>query len=168
MGGRHGARTYRAREEGLLVVRQRLQQYADRGVFRGFAEESPWRGRHRFKFLWLSNSAFRLHYSPKSGEFVVRNLLPNVPVHSDVGKDLRGFLKGLTSLDVPEHRRIDQRRVEVRSYVRSGVFSIVVTAKKNQHGYAVRRVINLIQEVFVRLHTYFPEYMWENFDAPQE
>ena len=89
-------------------------------------------------------------------------------MHSDVGKDLRGFLKGLTSLDVPEHRRIDQRRVEVRSYVRSGVFSIVVTAKKNQHGYAVRRVINLIQEVFVRLHTYFPEYMWENFDAPQE
>ena len=168
MGGRHGARSYTPREDGVVVVRQRLQEYADRGVFRGFTEESLWRGRHRFKFLWLANSAFRLHYSPKSGEFVLRDLLPNVPVHSDVGKDLRGFLKGLTSLDVPEHRRIDRRRIDIRSYVRRGDFSIVVTAKKNEHGYAVQRSVNLIHEVFVRLHTYFPEYMWENFDAPQE
>ena len=116
----------------------------------------------------MANSAFRLHYSSESGEFILHDLLPNVQVYSDVGKDLRGFLKGLTRKDVPEHRRIDPRRIDVRSYVRRGVFSIAVTAKKNQHGYAVQRSVNLIHEVFVRLHTYFPEYMWENFDAPQE
>ncbi|MEE2613434.1 MAG: hypothetical protein VX975_06395 [Acidobacteriota bacterium] len=36
----------------LAVVRERLQGYADRGVFRGFSEQSPAAGRYRFRFSW--------------------------------------------------------------------------------------------------------------------
>ena len=32
----------------------------------------------------------------------------------------------------------------------------------------MNRAVNLVHEIFMHLHTYFPEYMWENFDAPQE
>ena len=49
-----------------------------------------------------------------------------------------------------------------------GVMSVEVVAKAGQHGYGVNRAVNLVHEIFVHLQTYFPEYMWESFDAPQE
>ena len=168
MGGRHGGRSRAARrEDGLAAVRERLQGYADRGVFRGFSEEPTRGGRHRFKFLWL-NTTFVLSYVPVTGALFFRELLPNVSARSSVGIALRSFVKSRAGLNVPDHRRIDPRRAAVQGYVRSGAFSVVITAKKNYHGYGVHRAVNLIQEIFVQLHTYFPEYMVENFDAPQE
>ena len=149
-------------------MRERLQGYADRGVFRGFAEAPARGGRHRFKFLWLTATPFVLSYVPTTGAFVFRDLLPNVPARSPVGVALRCFVGSRTGRDLPEHRRIDPRRAAVRGYVRGGAFSVALTAERNHHGYGVHRAVNLIHEIFMQLHTYFPEYMWENFDASQE
>ena len=49
-----------------------------------------------------------------------------------------------------------------------GSASIELVATRNHHEYGVNRVVNLTHEIFLYLHTYQPEYMWENFDAPQE
>ena len=168
MGGRHGGRSRVIREDGLMAVRDRLQQYADRGVFRGLAEESVRAGRHRFRFLWLTSTPFTLVYAPATGAFVFPKLLPNVPPRSSVGVAIRRFVVSRNTYDLPEHRRVDPDRATVACYVKHGSLSVRIVAKANQHGYAARRAVNLIHEIFMQLQTYFPEYMWENFDASQD
>ena len=155
-------------EEGLAEVRARLQAYADRGVFRGFAEQPARRGRRRFSFLWLAPSALTLSYDPSTGALTFRDLLPNVPARSPLAVALRRFVRGRTAAGLPEHRRVDPRRADLRCSIRRGVMSVEVVAKPGQHGYGVNRAVNLVHEIFVHLQTYFPEYMWESFDAPQE
>ena len=168
MGGRHGGRSRVSGKEGLTAVRKRLQSYADRGVFRGLAEEPLGRSRYRFKFLWLTPAPFTLVYVPKSGSIVIQDLLPNVGPRTAVRKEIRAFILSRTDSALPKHRRIDARAATVTCEVRGGLLSVKLVAKRRDHDYAVNRAVNLIHEIFVQLHTYFPEYMWENFDVPEE
>ena len=79
------------------MVRARLQGYADRGVFRGFSEQAPTGGRHRFRFSWLGSRPLALGYAPETGTFVFRNLLPNVQARSPLYRDLQAFVAGRAS-----------------------------------------------------------------------
>ena len=154
--------------EDLAEVRARLQEYAERGVFRGLAERPARRGRYEFTFRWLAPAPFTLRYDPASGTLAFRDLLPNVPARSSLADGLRRFVRGRSSVELPAHRRVDPERADVRCFVRRSALSIEVVAREDHHGYGVNRAVNLVHEIFVHLHTYFPEYMWENFDAPQE
>ena len=167
---RRGVRTLRRAppHDGVAQVRARLQQYAERGVFRGLAERPARRGRYEFTFRWLAPSPFTLRYDPRTGALAFRDLLPNVPARSSLAGALRRFVRGRASAGLPAHRRVDPERADVRCFVRQAAFSLEVVAREQHHGYGVNRAVNLVHEIFMHLHTYFPEYMWENFDAPQE
>ena len=154
--------------DGLAEVRARLQEYAERGVFRGLAERPARRGRHEFTFRWLAPSPFTLRYDSASGTLAFRDLLPNVPARSPLAGALRRFVRGRAAAELPPHRRVDPERADVRCFVRRSALSLEVVAREHHHGYGVNRAVNLVHEIFMHLHTYFPEYMWENFDAPQE
>ena len=155
-------------EDGAATVRARLQAYADRGVFRGFAEQPARGGRRRFTFLWLAPAPFTLTYHPATGALAFRDLLPNVPARSPLAGALRRFVRERESEALPEHRRVDPDRAAVGCSVRRGALSVEVLARPGHHGYGVNRAVNLVHEIFVHLQVRFPEYMWENFDAPQE
>lgn len=150
------------------MVRERLQSYADRGVFRGFSEQPPIAGRHRFRFSWLGTQPLLLGYTPTTGTFVFRNLLPNVTARSSLHRDLQTFVDGRASPRLPAHRRVDRRRARVRCRLSRRAVSLKLVATRNHHEYGVTRVVNLVHELFVYLHAYFPEYMWENFDVREE
>jgi hypothetical protein len=152
----------------LAVVRERLQGYADRGVFRGFSEQAPTGGRHRFRFSWLGTRPLSLGYTPETGTFVFRNLLPNVRARSPLHRDLQAFVADRASPRLPAHRRVDRRRARVRCPLSRGAMSLELVATRNHHEYGVNRVVNLVHEIFLYLHAYQPEYMWENFDVPEE
>lgn len=170
MEGRPGERKERSvvRHEGLADVRARLQEYAERGVFRGLAERPARRGRREFTFRWLAPAPFTLSYDPASGTLAFRDLLPNVPARSKLAAALRRFIRERASAELPPHRRVDPARAGVRCFVRRSALSLEVIAREHHHGYGVNRAVNLVHEIVMHLHTYFPEYMWENFDAPQE
>ena len=155
-------------KNGAAAVRERLQAYADRGVFRGFAERPGRGGRRRFTFLWLSPSPFTLTYDPATGALTFRDLLPNVPARSPLAVALRRFVRERASEALPEHRRVDPARAYVGCSIRRGALTVEVVARPGHHGYGVNRAVNLVHEIFVHLQIRFPEYMWENFDAPQE
>ncbi|HIE93982.1 MAG TPA: hypothetical protein EYQ83_14370 [Acidobacteria bacterium] len=155
-------------EQSLAVVRERLQTYADRGVFRGFSEQAPRGGRHRFRFSWLGVRTLSLDYTPKTGTFLFRNLLPGIPARSSLARDLQGFVAGRASPRLPPHRRVDRRRARIGCVPSRGAVSVELVATRNHHEYGVNRVVNLAHEIFLYLHTYQPEYMWKHFDAPQE
>ena len=82
--------------------------------------------------------------------------------------DLQAFVAGRASPRLPPHRRVDRRRTRIRCVSARKTVSVELVATRNHHEYGVNRVINLVHEIFLYLHTYRPEYMWEHFDAPQE
>ena len=168
VGGGAPAPPAASEEDGPAAVRERLQAYADRGVFRGFAEQPARRGRRRFTFLWLAPTPFTLTYDAASGALAFRDLLPNVPARSPLAGALRSFIRGRASAELPEHRRVDPARAAVGCSIRRGALSVEVVARPGHHGYGANRAVNLVHEIFVHLQVRFPEYMWENFDAPQE
>lgn len=165
-GGR--PRVRRTPEQSLALVRQRLQAYADRRVFSGFSEGRPVAGRHRFRFSWLGTEPLTLDYTPASGTFVFRALLPNVPTRSRLYSDLDAFVAGRASTRLPGHRRVDRRRARVRCVAARGAVSLELVATRNFHDYGVNRVVNLVHEVFLYLQEHRPEYLWTNFAAPEE
>jgi hypothetical protein len=148
----------------LNVVRESLQAYADRGVFRGFSEIR----KGRFKFIWMANHQMELSVDTAKGELKFKQLLPGVPAKSALYAELKSFIEGRHDKELPEHRRIDRRWAEVSCACRGGFVSISLKVKNNQYAYGVNRIVNLVHELFVHLRDAYPEYLVENFDVPQE
>jgi len=152
----------------VKVVRSGLQAYADRGVFRGFDEVKARNGKPGFKFVWLGSRLLTFSFDSREGVLTFTNLLPNVPLNSMLYGDLKRFLESRSDREIPRHRRIDSTRAELSWTNRRGKVSIALTVRNNQYAYGVRKLINLVHEVFVLLNDSYADYMNENFDVPQE
>ncbi|MEO6724959.1 MAG: hypothetical protein ABIU20_08000 [Blastocatellia bacterium] len=148
----------------LKVIRESLQSYADRGVFRGFSEIQN----GQFKFVWLLHRQMELTVDTAKHVLRFKQLLPGVPVRSPLYADLKSFLQQRHDGVLPEHRRVDRKRAEVSCSNRGGVVSISLTVKNNQYAYGVNKIVNLVHELFVHLRDAHPDYLVENFDVPQE
>ena len=154
--------------DGVNAVRECLKAYADRGVFRGYTERPGRLGRVVFRFSWLARHPYELQYEPRTGTFVFLNALPNMPARTPLARALKTFVKDRSAESLPEHRRIDPARASVSAFVRRGEMRLKVVARRGHHAYAANRVVNLIHEVFLHLSSYYPEYLWENYDASQD
>jgi hypothetical protein len=150
--------------KSLSVVRESLQAYADRGVFRGFSEIKS----GHFKFVWVANHQMELSVDMAKGALKFKQLLPGVPASSPMYAELKSFIEQRHDRALPEHRRIDRRRAEVSCANRGGFVSISLKVKNNQYAYGVNRIVNLVHELFLHLRDAYPEYLMENFDVPQE
>ena len=148
----------------LIVVREALQAYADRGVFRGFSETKN----GHFQFVWVVNHQMELSVDTARDELRFKRLLHNVPAKSELYGELKNFIQQRHNRELPEHRRIDRRRAEVSCTNREGFVFVSLKVKSNQYAYGVNRVVNLVHELFLYLREAHPEYLVENFDVPQE
>lgn len=157
-----------AEEDGLEAVRRCLQGYAERGVFRGYTERSGWRSRRLFRFSWLARRPYDLQYEPETGTFVFLNALPDVPARTPLARSLKDFVAGRSDESLPAHRRVDPERATASAYIRQGDMRLQVVSQNGDHAYAANRLVNLMHEVYLHLQSYHPEYLWANYDAPQE
>ena len=148
----------------LNTVRESLQAYADRGVFRGFSETKN----GHFQFVWVVNHRMELSVDTAKHELRFKRLLPNVPAKSALYAELKSFIEQRHDKELPEHRRIDRKRAEVSCANRAGFISVSLKVKNNQYSYGVNRIVNLAHELFLHLRERRPEYLMENFDVPQE
>jgi hypothetical protein len=148
----------------LHVVRESLQSYADRGVFRGFSESKP----GQFKFVWLLRHQMELSVDMTKQILRFKQVLPGVPAKSALYAELKSFIEQRHDRALPEHRRIERKRAEVSCANRAGFVSISLKVKNNQYAYGVNRIVNLVHELFLHLREMHPEYLVENFDVPQE
>lgn len=149
-------------------VRDTLQAFAARGVFREFGETR--RGaRTEYKFRWLTPAPIHLVHDSRAHTLNFRHLLPNMPAKSDIYRGLRKFLAGRTLASVPEHRRIDPRRTEIKTINRGGSVSILIKFRPRSARYAARKAINIVNEIFMGFLTgpYY-DYMVENFAMSEE
>ena len=148
----------------LTVVRDSLQVYADRGVFRGFSEIKN----GHFQFVWVINHRMELSVDTAKHELRFKRLLPNVPAKSALYAELKSFIERRHDKELPEHRRVDRKRAEVSCANRGGFVSVSLKVKNYQYAYGVNRIVNLAHELFLHLRERRPEYLMENFDVPQE
>ncbi|HKS39947.1 MAG TPA: hypothetical protein VJX74_04985, partial [Blastocatellia bacterium] len=69
----------------LNVVRENLQTYADRGVFRGFSEIKN----GQFEFVWLIRHRMELIVDTSKHMLRFKQLLPGVPATSALYGELK-------------------------------------------------------------------------------
>jgi hypothetical protein len=155
-------------KDSLNVIRESLQAYADRGVFRGFAETRGTQGKRNFTFLWLTRRPMLLTIDTKKGVLRFADLLPNVPAGSELYAGLRRFLDDKYDRGLPPHRRIDRNRAEIVCQNRLGNVSVSLRVTNNQYCYGISKIVNLVHEIFVHLGDLYADYMYEAFDTPQE
>jgi hypothetical protein len=154
--------------DALNMVRQKLQSYADRGVFRGFCEHKSRAGLPAFRFLWLGDRPMELTVDTARHVLRFQQLLPGVPARSEMYAQLKSFIAERHNDDLPEHRRVDPARATASCSNRSGRVSLILAMNSDQYEYAAGRIVNLVHELFVYLRDSHPEYLMESFDAPRE
>ena len=156
------------RAQGADQVAGVLQSYADRGVFRGLKCERASGGRHMFTFTWLMRRPMTLGADPSSSVLTFKELLPCVDSKSMMVAELKALVEGRRSRALPEHKRIDGRRAHVTCAVWRGAFSLTITGRGRHYEYALRKALNLVNELFVLLHEKYPDYLIEHFGLATE
>ncbi len=131
------------------AVRALLEDYAQRGVFRGFCAGGARRGKAAFRMIWHRNRPFELIVDSEQGELRFANILPNVPADSAMYRDLKKYVKQRHHDALPEHRRIDQAKAQVRTYNRQGNVSLVLKLTGDDFEYGTRKLVHLVQEIFL-------------------
>jgi hypothetical protein len=69
---------------------------------------------------------------------------------------------------VAPSRRIDARRARVSFSVRAGRLSLSLRVRGENRPYAVQRGLNLVNQLFLHLQAYYPEYLVEHFGFSPE
>ena len=157
-----------ARARGADAVAEALRRYADRGVFRGLSVH-PGRGRSsEFRFAWLTRHPMTVSYDPKSAALAFRDLLPGLDQDPKLVAALRAIVQAHTGASVPASRRIDARRTRVRCALRAGRLSLSLLVRGTNHQYAIQRGLNLVNQLFLHLQAYYPEYLVEQFGFSSE
>jgi hypothetical protein len=133
-------------------------------VFRSFSRSGG-----EFRFDWLWGQPFRLTFDRKTATLEFRDLLPNLPARSELERGLRSFVRRFSAKELPSHRCVDPAILTVRYENRRGRASLAFTMRANDPEYAVRKALQVVNEVFLGfLNLYYPEYMAENFRLPME
>lgn len=150
------------------VIRSRLRDYANQGVFQGLSEAQGRRGKTTFSFRWLLGYEFSLVLDPEKNELVVKNVLPSIDNHSFIDSDLRRFITGRTDTKLPRHRRLDADLVTLTYTNRKRNVSLVMRADDNQTEYAINVLLRTLNDLFAYLHLYHIDYLHRNFAVPEE
>ena len=147
------------------AVAETLENYARRGVFRGFSQGPLRNGKIAFRMVWHLDRAFDLIFDSNRGTMRFPSVLPDVPAASRMYLDLKEFIKSRHSAELPEHRRIDSRKARIGCHVRSGNVSITLRVSNGDYVYGARKLINLVHEIFlVFLADRYYDYMVDAFD----
>ncbi|MDR1989248.1 MAG: hypothetical protein LBQ09_03345 [Acidobacteriaceae bacterium] len=144
------------------IVRASLRHYAARGAFRSFSE-LPHRGGVRFQFVWFRDVMFHVAFDPRTLTLTFVNLLPAVPARSAMDRHFRSFVSSRSDRSVPEHRRVDRKKVGVTIVNRRGQLSLVCTLRPRLLEYGVRKAVHLVHEVLMDFLNE-PQYVQYNVD----
>lgn len=148
----------------MQIVREALQSYADRGVFRGFHES----GKGQFSFTWFYQHPMQLTVNLAQHRLKFEHLLPEIPTNAPLYAELKRFVLERHDGALPEHRRIERQRALATCANRRGQVALTLKVKHNDYAYGINKLVNLVHELFVHLRATHPEYLVENFDVPQE
>ena len=151
------------RADDIEIIRASLQHYATRGAFRSFSEV-PGIGRTaEFQFLWFRDVKFRVTYRPTTRTLTFVDMLPGVPARSEMDRHLRTFVVSRSDQSVPEHRRVDLKKIGVSVANRKSAISIAFALKRQHIEYGTKKAVHLVHEVLMDFLNE-PQYVQYNID----
>jgi hypothetical protein len=150
------------------TIDETLQSYADRGVFRGFSAADRPRGLRRYQFLWLTRRPMTVTLEPHKRVLTFDAIFPDVEKVPGLAAALGRRVRGATAHGLPAHRRVDGRRVRLRSLVRKGAGSLRVEVRGQNGQYAVKRALGLVNDLFNHLQECYPDYLIAHFGLSAE
>lgn len=154
---------------GIDAVREVLEGYATRGVFRSYSELPAKGAKATFRFHWLWNAPFTLAFDTERNAIAFEKLLDSVPPGSPVDLSVRRFLAEAASLERPEHRRVDRGRIAITVSNRSGALTLRFRIKNEEIEPAVRKAVNVVNELLAsHLSMEHPEYLAKTFRLPED
>jgi hypothetical protein len=143
-----------------------LENYANRGTFKGFSRGTVRGGIATFKILWHRDRFFDLALDTHKKTLRFPVVLPEIPAGSSMYREFKEFVESRQSESLPEHRRIDRKKAVARPSNRSGNVALTLTVKNGDYEYGARKLIHLVHEVFL-VFLYdgrYYDYMVETFD----
>ena len=145
-----------------------LENYAKRGVFRGFSLQSSRGGVAAFRVVWFYSRAFELIVDKQKKILLVPAVLPRVP--ANIYADFRAFVLSHHDAGLPDHRRTEKTKARLRCAKRRAGASIAVTARDEDYAYALQRLIHIIHETFTifLLDGRYRDYVVEQLGANPE
>jgi len=147
------------------LVADILEDYAQRGTFKGFARGPVRGGMARFRMLWHRDQFFDLilDTSKKTLRFPV--VLPKVPARSEMYRELQNFVASRQSGELPKHRTIEPKKALVRTSNRAGNVALTILVRGGDYEYATRKLIHLVHEIYLAFLYDGPyyDYMVETF-----
>ena len=151
------------------TVRACFKQYAARGAFRSFSEITAPR-KLEFRFLWFRDVSFRVVYAPNTRVLTFVECLPGVPFRSAMDRALRAFVASRSEAAVPEHRRVDRKKVGVEVVNRGGAVSIAFRLKPPHIEYGTKKAVHLVHDVLMDFlnDSRYIEYQIEYFNFNPE
>lgn len=133
----------------METVRGILEGYAKRRVFRGFTCEPTRQGKALFKIEWRHDRVFELILDPRTGTLQFPLLLPDLPAGSTMYEEFKAFIQARQAEAMPAHRRIDRDKARIQCRKRAGAAALALTVKDGDYEYGARKLIHLVQEVFL-------------------
>ena len=113
---------------GVPDVEQALRAYAQRGVFRGLDVKQS-RGATEFALQWVGDTPVRLRCETRQRLLTLRHLLPDVKQRSAFYADLQAFVAQRLSGELPSHRSIKAKALDVQWKLDRGRASLVFKVK---------------------------------------
>ncbi len=155
-----------ASDARIQLVADTLENYAQRGVFRGFSRGPVRQGKAAFKMVWHREQTFELVFDAPKNTLRFPLLLPNVHAASAMYQELKQFIAAQHADELPEHRRIDRQRTQIQPGNRGGNVALTAKIVNGDCEYGTRKLIHLVHEIFLTFlfdGKYF-DYLVETFD----
>ncbi len=124
-----------------------MEDYAKRGVFRGFSKQAVRNGVAAFKMIWHRDRVFDLIVDTRNKTVMIPALLTGVP--ANIYKDFKEFVELHRAASLPDHRRIEKTKARIRCANHRGTVSLTLIVKDNDYEYGLQRIIHLAHETFV-------------------
>lgn len=142
-----------------------MEDYARRGVFRGFSRQPAANGIAVFRMIWHRGRTFDLVVDTTKKTVRIPVVLPYVP--DDIYRDFKAFVASHHAPGLPDHRRIEKGKALVRCANREPGVSLSVAVKDGDYEYALQRVIHLIHETYLMFlaNGIYRDYMIEQLGA---
>jgi hypothetical protein len=140
-------------------------------VFRGFSADDERSGVRRYRFIWLTRRPITAALSRDRRVLTFTALWPHVGSIPTLRERLQGEARARTSPSLPSHRRVDTRRATISTRVEKGDLALRVSIESRlgrDGGYAVRRALGVVNDLFLFLHECYPDYLAAHFGVSQE
>lgn len=151
--------------EAIEAVSAALDNYAQRGVFRGLSQGEKTRNGIVYRILWHHDRHFELTFDPRKKTLRFACVLPSVDPKSAMYRAFREFLKAARSSDLPEHRRIDEGRATLKPYNRTGTIALTLRVLDDDFEYGTQKLIHFVHDVYLTFlyDPLYTEYLVEIF-----